>query len=404
MRDRLLPFPLLFRPDDFDKLAAAARKIIEAQTRILKSLLRSRSKEDILELFGVPDICRSFVDWRELTCPRFQIARFDIIPTESGYKFCEINWDSSVGTYEVADCFRVFEEGVRILRPQRWLMPQAGIGSLLRKAVEEQGIERIFICDWSSYRSQGYFPFSMLREHVEELNPGVDVRVVYEDGYGKEWTTGSRCLMFRGFMWQDMTDGGAFLANVVDSGAMVVNTFESEIRSSKYWFAVFHDAEHRRALTSSQREAIDRYIIQTRGVRAGERSAWIDDKDSLLFKKNISTNGKGLLFGAEADRTAVEDFILSSEPGGCTAQQVVASEQLRIWNRRGADVARSSTLLGLYLVNGLPSGMVVGHSVGKLNVNPHQGRCTGLGPADERSGRGFCIEPFEIRRTPCIAE
>src|SRR3546814_1578760 len=51
----------------------------------------------------------------------------------------------------------------------------------------------------------------------------------------------------------DDVDFHPLLARVFDSGATVINKFETEIRSNKKWFAIFHDPKYQNLLTDHER-------------------------------------------------------------------------------------------------------------------------------------------------------
>ena len=78
-------------------------------------------------------------------------------------------------------------------------------------------------------------------ETLKQALPHLDVRMAYENDYPEEWLQpggGSDLLVYRGFMYADMDDDGQFIKRICESGAKVINTFETEIRSNKRWFAL----------------------------------------------------------------------------------------------------------------------------------------------------------------------
>lgn len=220
-RMRFIPYPLVIDRDEFDRMAEAACAMIEAQTAVIREFLRSGPPEKLLTEFGLPAEIAPFVNWEQLDSVEQVFARVDVLPTPSGYQFCEFNIDSSISGFEFHDCYQVMGEAVDI----PWLAgtprPEEQIADVVIRAFHQGSFDRVVVCDWSSRIGVGYFGFELLTETLRRRLPDVPVELVFHADYPERWldpAAGKRTLVYRGFMHEDMDDDYDFITRLVGSG------------------------------------------------------------------------------------------------------------------------------------------------------------------------------------------
>lgn len=330
-RYHLLPLNFVFPERDCVRLGKAASALVGIQTRILRHLNDTIGREGILRTFRVPEAMRRFVNWEELLEPQTIISRFDILQAEDGsYRFCEFNIDSCVGAAEIfefaADHFS--ELGADVARALGVSPPLKDLAALLAQTAARRMLSRIVIFDWSvggGSGGKGYLSFERMRGHIAQVVHPIPVFIADEKTCDPEWLRpeeASRTLFYRGFLMDEMDDGGAFLDRLIALGATVINTYESEIRMDKGWFVLFHDETIRQLLTQRERDLIDAYLPYTCDIDRHNAASLIERKSRYVFKEKHSFGGKGIYFGEETP--AVELTALFNEhPGAWTAQEVV---------------------------------------------------------------------------------
>jgi hypothetical protein len=358
----VLPYPLIFDQREYDRLVSAGRAIVSAQSKILRHLCATRSRAEILEMFDAPQAMAPFVDWDELVEGKYAIARFDIIPSRESFYFCELNSDSSVSGFEMFDCFKLYADTMDWPLAEGQHAPHEDIVRLIKRAVEEKGLDRVAICDWSKYRNLGYFGFDILHRYVQRALPGLDVRLVYENSYPQDWLEpdmGRRTLVYRGFMYPDMDDGGVFFGRLWDSGATIINTFETEIRTNKGWFAMFFEPKYRHLLNADELLATERHVPRTFALNALNLPLALRRKSEYVFKLDRSSGGEGVLMGAEHTADELRTAMAVRGIEHWTAQQLIPFEGLDLPRGAAFEMSRHNLVFGLYLIDGTASGVLV---------------------------------------------
>jgi hypothetical protein len=372
----LLPIPLSFDREEFDGLARAGLHVMSAQTKILQHLQQRHSRDELLKMFDIPEMMAPFVDWDELIAGEHVVSRFDIVPSNDGYYFCEVNRDSSVGGIEVADCLEVLCTALHWPLTQAMESPQRALARLLRRVIERDDLRRIVICDWSSNRGNGYFGFELLRQHLARAMPELEIHLTYETGYPEPWLTpdeGRHTLVYRGFMYQDMTDRGAFFRRLWDSGATIINTFETELRMNKGWFARFCDPRYHPLLTPEEREAIERHVPHTVAVDRDNLEELLRSKADRVFKLGLSSGGEGVLMGADHSAAELRALIEAKGVERWSAQRVISFDGVELPYTEAFEFTPHNVVLGLYVIDGRPSGLTVAASSCTKIVNIHTG-------------------------------
>src|SRR4051812_9663753 len=69
-RMRCLPYPLVIDASAYDDMAEAAGALVEAQTAILRLLVREHSHAEVLAMFDLPPSVERLVAWEQLATSR----------------------------------------------------------------------------------------------------------------------------------------------------------------------------------------------------------------------------------------------------------------------------------------------------------------------------------------------
>jgi glutathionylspermidine synthase len=371
----ILPIPLAFDGPMYERLVAAAKALLSAQQKILSHFYRTRSRTEILELFRLPESVWPFIDWTELTQNLYGVCRFDIIPTGTNCYFCELNSDSAMGGFEVVDCLDIYSKAMGWSLTECWESPQAAIVRLLRRLAMQNGKRRIVICDWKMDDEDAYFGYELLHRHISRELPHIESHLLYHTDYPDAWLTpeqGRKTIVYRGFLHSDMQDY-EFFQRLWDSGTTVVNTFETEILSDKSWFALFWDDQLRGLLSRNEVTAIEQYVPYTVRLSDENLDDLLTDKERFVFKNNSSYGGRAVFMGAEHPKAVLHDLMTEGSPEQWIAQQSVDTEGLEIPFNSRFDVSRHNLVLGLYIIGGEASGLLVRASRHSKVVNASGG-------------------------------
>jgi glutathionylspermidine synthase len=356
-----LPIPLLMDKAQFEEVAQAGRLLLRAQGKILSHLAATLGRSGLCQLFEVPSAIQPFVDWDNLIDGHNLVVRFDVVPSSDGYRFCEINCDSTVAGFELFECQKRYGDALGWPLSAQQRAPHEDICRLFRRLTQRHDLRRVLVCDWSCYRSTSTFAFDFLHEALQQSLPGVDVRMAYEDDFPEDWLQpgqGRDLLVYRGFMQADMNDGGRFIQRICDSGAMVINTFETEIRSNKGWFALLHDAALQPLLDAQELQAVRRFVPHTVALRPDNTQALLASKDRHVFKLNCSSGGRGVYFGSEHSAEELRAVFARNGSAQWTAQAPIDSSTIELPASEGESAAHR-LVLGLFLVDGQASGVNV---------------------------------------------
>jgi hypothetical protein len=376
-RYHLLPLHFVFPERDCACLAEAASALVSIQTKILRHLHGSIGREGILRTFRVPEAMRRFVNWEELLEPETIVSRFDILQAEDGsYRFCEFNIDSCVGAAEIfefaADYFSGL--GVDVAGSLGVVPPLRDLAALLAQTAARRGIARIVIFDWSvggGSGGKGYLSFERMRAYIAQAVHPIPVFIADEKTCPADWLQpeeARRTLFYRGFLMDEMDDGGAFLDRLIALGATVINMYEAEIRMDKAWFVLLHDEVIRRLLTPRERELIDTYLPYTCDVNRHNAASLIEQKSRYVFKEKHSFGGKGIRFGEETPKEELT-ALLNDHPGEWTAQEVVPIAPSRFPADAGFRGEPQKVVFGLYLYGSRANGMLFRASTQSRVVN-----------------------------------
>ena len=369
----LLPLNFVFDERDCAHLAEAASALVEIQTKIIRHLAGSIGCEGILHMFRVPEAMRRFVNWEELLDPDYLVARFDIVQSEAGYHFCEFNIDSCVAAAEIFEFANDYFSKLGVSLGVR--SPLKNLGTFVAQTATRKNAARIVILDWSvagGSAGKGYLSFERMRGHVAREADPVRVFIADEKSYDHGWLTpqeAPRTLVHRGFMMEEMDDDGAFLNQLLALGTPVVNTYESEIRMNKVWFALFHDETISPILSNTERDLISKYIPYTSELDPRNLSFFIERKKKYIFKEKQSFGGKGIRLGEKTSTEELKALLQEDSVGEWIAQELVHALPATFPHDESFRSEPQNLVFGMYLYGSQANGMLVRASTHSKVVN-----------------------------------
>jgi|GEM_PF-3830253 len=367
-----LPIPLVIENSEYEELCQASKLLVEAQTSILKFLLSKYSKNQILEMFNLPSQAEQYVDWRELELGEKIIARPDIIPSTKGYKFCELNVESSLGGIKFFDCYNDYCNSIG-WKVNDQISPRKNIAKYLKKIVLKHNFKRVIILTLKQYLTEGSGTVKSLLESVKEQIQEIPVLLCDEENYPENLfdpEEGRNTLIYRLALYDDINCHSLF-TKIFDSGATMINTFETEIRSNKKWFALFHDVEYKSLLTEQEYLAILKYTPYTICIFKDNIDFLMENKDKFVFKANRSYGGVGVFIGFENETTFLKETLKNAKEW--TAQEYFESEILSLPENISFDIKQNKIVLGLFQILDDFSGIVVRGSTLNSIVNVTNG-------------------------------
>lgn len=354
-----LPIPLVMEVSSYEVLCSVSTLLIDMQTKILKFLISSCSKKHILKMFNLPSSIEPYVNWKELKEGKEIIARFDIIPTQNGYKFCEINVDSSLGGIEFFDCWWLYTKSLGWFANNKVTSPQKDIASYIKKLVLEHNIERVIIFSLKRYYSQVNNTLISLSKCISDIISNISVTIVDEESFPVDLlnsNNGKRILIYRMLFYDDIKSN-PLLSNIYNSGAIIINTFETEIRSNKIWFALFCDPFYQKLFSELEVSTIRDYIIPSCRLTSDNIEEFLKEKENCVFKLNRSYGGKDVLIGSEHDEETLRAKLRDVDEW--LVQKHCVSEVLSLPVDETFQMKPHKVVLGLYRVFNNYSGIFV---------------------------------------------
>lgn len=362
----ILPIPVvLFPEEDFIKLEAGFRLVLSAQQKILRSLRKRHSQEEILKLFHVPPKAWRFIDWKKLDANTDAIGRVDIVPTTSGeYKFCELNIGPPVDGHQMHQyCEPVLREfGATASSLKGGRSTYDDLASLISKRCAADGCQRIVLLDLDSYQTETPLVYDEMRRHLESACRGYDVHLIKNSQYPEEWLTrseGRKTLVFRLFLEKELVEDEWHLFDrIVSSGAVLLSMFEPYILHSKIWLALLCDPNYHKLLSAEEIAAIKTFIPESHRIDASNLDALLSDKDRLIFKLSNSGEGKDVLIGSEHSQAELR-AVLESRLDEWIAQEFVYTLAPAFPQTHWTQSVQQNAVLGLYHIDGRYSGFLL---------------------------------------------
>ena len=194
---------------------------------------------------------------------------------------------------------------------------------------------------------------------VVDAIPEVPVLLLDEENYPEELLNSvenKKTLLYRMALYNDV-DFHPLLARIFDSGATIINKFETEIRSNKKWFAIFHDPKYQNILTELERSAILQFVPRSFVLSSENFESLLKDKDRYVFKLNRSYAGSGVYIGADNEteflRRTLSDF------NKWTVQEIVDCQDLWLPEDETFITKPHKVVLGLFHALDKQSGILV---------------------------------------------
>jgi hypothetical protein len=387
---------------ELDVLGRAATALLGAQVKILAHLRATRSDAAVLDLFGMPHRLLPFMRWDNLQHPERTVARLDIIPTRTGYSFCELNVVPAVGGGEA---YRVGELYLQALGYPAVSLPPCPLRTLAAQysaQVRSQGLARVVILDSVGHGQLGYPRQELLQRYLRDANPGLTVELLDEERYPAGWLTraeGERTLVHRMFTYDEVTDDFVFLDKLWHSGATIAG-FESDLRMSKRFLALMCDPAYHALLSPDEIDVIERFVPYSFALSEVAVASALRDRADLVFKWDASASygGTGVLIGSEWSAPELEHKLRASGVDHWICQRAVEAELLPMRNVDDMASHDYRIVLGLFSYGGAPNGCLVrgSRSSRVVNVSSPSGRlgwAFAVSEADRRALVGHARQP-----------
>ncbi|HJQ00747.1 MAG TPA: hypothetical protein VJ851_04035 [Jatrophihabitans sp.] len=369
-----LPYICRVDAPTYRELVNATDELVTAQQKVMQAVCTSLPADELVRLFGVPPGLAAVVDWAELAASRFRLLRADIIPTESGYYFCEINHFSAVGGGEAYHSAKVFAE--LLGRPVSGVSPFRELAYHYIEECRRSGLERVVVLDSAEHRKLGFGEHRLLQEYLKLMAPDLEVGYWDDENYPREWLAedeASRTLVHRLITLDETPDGGAFLSLLRERGCTVSCMFEAELKMHRKWFSLLCDPVYHHLLNPTEVAVIQRYVPHTFELDHGNLRSTLADKNDYVFKTSYSYGGKGILMGAEHSREDLEQRLRLPGIEAWTCQRVVPTASLELPPSATGERARHHVVLGMFGYGENYNGLFVRGAGGSQVVNVSQG-------------------------------
>ncbi|MEN3308465.1 MAG: hypothetical protein V7603_4667 [Micromonosporaceae bacterium] len=370
---RSLPYYFRLDPATHGALGAATVALVNAQEKLVRHLCSTLSADDLTDMFRVPPAMASRIDWTDVASSRFRMLRADIVPTDSGYYFCEVNHFSGVGGGESYHSARLFAE--LLGRPVCGVSPFRELAYQYVSECTRAGLARIVILDSARHRRLGYGQHRLLQEYLKLMAPEIEVVYCDELCYRPEWLRrdeAGRTLVHRLVTLDDTEDGGAFLSAVRASGATFSCMFEAELKMHRRWFSLLCDPRYHHLLDEGELAVIQRHVPHTFELCRDNLRATLAAKDDYVFKRSYTYGGEGVLIGRQHSRDDLRQALLAAQVEAWTCQRFVPASTLDLPSADGR-TAPFYFVLGMYLYGERTSGLAVRASAGGQVVNASRG-------------------------------
>ncbi|WP_406280773.1 hypothetical protein [Embleya sp. NBC_00896] len=377
LRDLGFLYPTLpchFRLDraTHDELLSATARLVSAHQKVMEHVCSSLSPGELAETFRIPEAMASHIDWKRMSAG-MALARADIIPTDSGYAFCELNTFSGVGGGECHHSAKLHAE--LLGHPVAGASPFLDLARHYLSQCTRLGLERLVILDSVRHAGRGYGRDQPLVDFLRAMAPDLDVVYCDETSYRPEWLRAPharKTLVHRLITFADTDDDGAFLKAVDDSGATVSCMFEAELGMHRKWFSLLCDPGLHHLLDAAESETVRRYVPETFDLGPDNLDDVLAARTEYVFKHSYTYGGDGVLIGAEHPEQALRDRFLADGADTWTCQRMVRASTLDLPVGDGSQAA-FSFVLGVYAYGDRTNGALVRGSADSKVVNASRG-------------------------------
>jgi hypothetical protein len=369
---RALPYYFRIDPQTHAELARATRVLVRAQEKLVEQVCRSFPAEELQRMFTVPAAMAAEMDWPNVAGRGLRMLRADIIPTEAGYFFCELNHFSGVGAteayysaYAMADLLGRSVAGISPIRQQ---------AHLYLTECRRGGFTRFVILDSTKHQPFGFGEKWVLQRYLRLMAPELEIHYCDEQTYREQWLApaeAARTLIHRLVTFDDTADEGAFLVAVRNSGATFSCLFEAELKMHRRWFSLLCDPEYQQLLDAEELAVIQRYVPHTFDLTADNLASALAEKDRLVFKRSYSYGGKEVFIGDQYSTERLSE-LLRIDISGWNCQRRVHTSSLELPGPDG-QLLPFYFVLGMYLYGEGASGLLVRGAANSPVVNVAQG-------------------------------
>ncbi len=368
---RTLPYAFRLDAGELADLERATVLLADAQDTLLSHLVARHSPDELTAMFSVPGPMAAQLDWPTVASRGMRALRADIIPTDTGYAFCEVNHFCAVGGCDAYYSAAAYAD--LLGRPMAGVSPMRQLAFQYADAMRANGWTRFVILESSKHRPQGFGEHVMLQRFLRWLLPEAEIHFCDELSFPERWLTpaeAERTLVHRLTTFEDTDDEGALLVRLRDSGMTFSCMFEAELRMHRRWFSLLCDPGWQRLLRPEQVEVIRRFVPHTFDLTPDRLEEVVADRDELVFKRSWSYGGKNVLVGADYDAEQLRG-LLSADLDGWNCQRRVRAQTLDLIDLEGR-ARRHHFVLGMFVYGDGPSGLLVRGS-GEAVVNVSRG-------------------------------
>ena len=367
----ILPIPLIIEKDCYQDICSASKLLIEAQTKIIKFLLSAHTQDEILEMFNLPHSIKSYIDWDALNKVNKIIGRFDIVPSDKGYKFCEINADTTSGGIKIYDCFKDY--GNLFIKGHDNMSPRYNIAKYIREMIAEHKFDKVIIFTIKKYLFGGSGTVQSLFDYIAANIPEVPVMLFDEESYPINLLNSSenkKTLIYRIAAYKDI-HFHPLLTKIFDSGATIINKFETEIRWNKNWFSIFYDPKYQDLLTDNERAAILKFVPPSFQLTSENIESFLQNKNQYVFKLNRSYGGAGVYIGADNKTEFLREVLTNVTEW--TVQEIIECQELLLPEDESFEMKPHKVVLGLFHISDKYSGILVRANIKMRVINMNSG-------------------------------
>ncbi|WP_438009574.1 hypothetical protein WME89_13385 [Sorangium sp. So ce321] len=322
--------PYLISEQDYAAVARAAERIAAALERVARRALTDAA---LAEELGLSADERALAAVDPGGGPFLTVGRLDMMVTEGGFQFIELNADSPAG---ITDQLLVEQTLMELphmapLRGRAGLRTPAPHRGLIRALLEGYAAwggraprPTIAIVDWATVDTSAEFKvLSALLSADGHRTRILDPDELEYDGARLSAGGEPIDLVYRRVISQELIERRGVDHPLVrayrDRAAYVANSLRTKPLNKKAAFAVLSDPAFSGLFSPEQRAAIAAHIPWTRRVRPG-RTAWkgrevdlveliLGEQESFVLKPNDEYGGKGVLLGWQTPPAAWREAV-----------------------------------------------------------------------------------------------
>ena len=187
---RTLPYAFRVDAQELADLERATVLLADAQDTLLTHLVAQHSPDELSAMFSVPGPMAAQLDWPTVATRGMRALRADIIPTDTGYAFCEVNHFCAVGGCDAYYSALAYAD--LLGRPMAGVSPMRQLAVQYADAMRANGWTRLVILDSSKHRPQGFGEHVMLQRFLHWLLPEAEIHYCDELTFPQRWLASGR--------------------------------------------------------------------------------------------------------------------------------------------------------------------------------------------------------------------